>query len=150
MLRSARLEGARHREIRAGPGVLRSPRRRRSADALHAVPGLDAVGSVLYNVTVVGLGYAVHDQLDMVMGWFRAAGAAAVPLVVGIVLALWGSRLVRRRQLLRRLHGRRLTPDQLHCRLACADPIPVFDLRAARDYDLSRRTVPGTTRMDPE
>jgi len=110
----------------------------------------DAIGSLLYNVTVIGLGYALHTELDLVVGWFRATGRAAIPLVVAAILAYWAWRIFQKRRLIRLLRTRRLTPDQLRARLAADDPIRIIDLRAAIEYELTRQTVPGAIRMDPE
>ena len=110
----------------------------------------DALGSLLYNVTVIGLGYALHNQLDRVVGWFRAVGSAAIPLVVGAMLAFWAWRIVQKRRIIRLLRTRRLAPDQLQARLESGDPIRVVDLRAAIEYEVTRQTVPGAIRMDPE
>jgi membrane protein DedA with SNARE-associated domain/rhodanese-related sulfurtransferase len=112
--------------------------------------GFDALGSLLYNVVVIGLGYALHDQLDRVVGWFRAAGSAAIPLVVGAILAFWAWRIVRKRRLIRLLRTRRLTPDQLRARLDANEQIWIIDLRAAIEYAVTRQTLPGAIRMDPE
>jgi membrane protein DedA with SNARE-associated domain len=72
------------------------------AGALHmpALPFLvfDSLGSLLYNVVVIGLGFALHDHFDIVVGSFRALGSAAVPMVVGSILAycLWRIALKQR------------------------------------------------------
>ena len=108
----------------------------------------DAIGSLLYDVAVIGLGYALHNQLDRVVGWFRAAGAAAIPLVVGPILAFWAWRIFQKRRVLRQVQ--RLAPDQLRARLASGDPTRIIDLRAAIEYEITRQTVPGAIRMDPE
>jgi len=110
----------------------------------------DAIGSLLYNVAVIGLGYTLHNQLDMVVGWFRAAGSAAILLVGGAILAFWSWRIFQKRRLIRLLRTRRLTPDQLRARLESTDPIRIIDLRAAIEYDATRQIVPGAIRMDPE
>jgi rhodanese-related sulfurtransferase len=110
----------------------------------------DTIGSLLYNVAVIGLGYALHNQLDRVVGWFRAVGSAAIPLVVGAILAFWAWRIFQKRRLIHLLRTRRLTPDQLRARLESDDPIRIIDLRAAIEYEATRQTVPGAIRMDPE
>jgi membrane protein DedA with SNARE-associated domain/rhodanese-related sulfurtransferase len=110
----------------------------------------DAIGSLLYNVAVIGLGYALHNQLDRVVGWFRAVGSAAIPLVVAAILAFWAWRIFQKRRLIRLLRTRRLTPDQLRARLESDDPIRIIDLRTAIEYEVTRQTVPGAIRMDPE
>jgi membrane protein DedA with SNARE-associated domain/rhodanese-related sulfurtransferase len=110
----------------------------------------DTIGALFYNVAVIGLGYALHDQLDRVVGWFRSVGSAAIPLVVGAILAYWAWRIFQKRRLIRLLRTRRLTPDQLRARLESDDPIRIVDLRAAIEYKATRQIVPGAIRMDPE
>ena len=110
----------------------------------------DSIGSLFYNVVVIGLGYALHSQLDTVVGWFRAVGAAAIPLVVGAILAFWCWRIVNKRRLVRLLRTRLLAPEQLRDRLQSGDRIRIVDLRAAIEYRVTRQTVPGAIRMDPE
>lgn len=110
----------------------------------------DAIGSLLYNVVVIGLGYALHNQLDTVVGWFRAAGSAAIPVVVGAMLGYWAWRIIRKRRLIRLLRTRRLTPEQLRARLDSDVRVQVIDLRAAIEFAVAQQVVPGAIRMDPE
>lgn len=110
----------------------------------------DSLGSLFYNVVVIGLGFALHDQLDRVVGWFRALGSAAIPVVVGAILAYWAWRIIQKHRILRALHCRRLTPDALRLRLKSGDPVRILDLRTAISYEASRQTLPGAIRMDPE
>lgn len=108
------------------------------------------IGSLLYNVVIVGLGYVLHDQLDRVVGWFSALGSAAIPAVVGAILAYWAFRIVQKRRVLRSLRSRRVTPEALLARLQSGDPVRVVDLRTAIAYEAARLTVPGAIRLDPE
>ena len=110
----------------------------------------DAIGSLLYNVAVVGLGWALHDQLDRVVGWFRAVGSAAMPLVIGAILAFWAWRIFRKRRVIGLLRTRRLAPDELRARLEAGEPIRIIDLRAAIEFEVTRETMPGAIRIDPE
>jgi predicted negative regulator of RcsB-dependent stress response len=50
---------------------------------------------------IAAYGYALHNQLDRVVGWFRAVGNAAIPLVVGAILAFWAWRIFQKRRLIR-------------------------------------------------
>jgi membrane protein DedA with SNARE-associated domain/rhodanese-related sulfurtransferase len=110
----------------------------------------DAIGSVLYNVVVIGLGYVFHDQLDRVVGWFRAAGSAAVPIVVGSIVAYCAWRIVQKRRVIHELRTRRLTPAEVRARLASGTPVSIVDLRSALDFERTRQVMPGAIRMDPE
>lgn len=110
----------------------------------------DGIGAVLYNVVVIGIGYVLHDQLDRVVGWFRALGSAAVPLVVGAVVTFWIWRLVQKQRIIRSLRARRLTPEALRLRLDSGEPFSIVDLRTTIAYEVTRQTLPGAIRMDPE
>jgi membrane protein DedA with SNARE-associated domain/rhodanese-related sulfurtransferase len=110
----------------------------------------DSVGSLLYNVVVIGLGYALHDQLDVVVNSFRRLGGAAIPLVLAAIALYWTWRVIVKRRVIRTLRTRRLTPEQVRARLASGDPIRIVDLRTAIDFDVTRQRVPGAIRMDPE
>jgi membrane protein DedA with SNARE-associated domain/rhodanese-related sulfurtransferase len=110
----------------------------------------DSIGSLFYNVVVIGLGYALHDQLDRVVGWFHALGSGAIPVVVGAILAYWAWRIIQKRRILRALRCRRLTPDALRLRLESGDPVRILDLRTAIAYEVTRQTLPGAIRLDPE
>jgi membrane protein DedA with SNARE-associated domain/rhodanese-related sulfurtransferase len=110
----------------------------------------DSIGSLLYNVVVIGIGFVLHDQLDMVVGWFRALGGAAIPVVVSAIVAYWLWRIAQKRRVIRALRGRRLTPEALSRRLATGDPVRIIDLRTAIDFGVTQRIVPGAIRMDPE
>jgi membrane protein DedA with SNARE-associated domain/rhodanese-related sulfurtransferase len=110
----------------------------------------DSMGSLFYNIVVIGLGFVLHDQLDRVVGWFHALGSAAIPVVVGAILAYWAWRIIQKRRILRALRCRRLTPDQLQLRLQSGDPLRILDLRTAISYEASRQVLPGAIRVDPE
>ena len=110
----------------------------------------DSIGALLYNVIVIGLGFALHSQLDRVVGWFRALGGAAIPVVIGAILAYWAWRIIQKRRILRSLRSRRLTPEALRRRLEAGDLVQIVDLRTAIAYEVTRQTLPGAIRLDPE
>ena len=110
----------------------------------------DSIGAVLYNVVVIGLGYVLHDQLDRVVGWFRALGSAAIPIIVGAVVAFWAWRIVQKQRVIRSLRAKRLTPEALRQRLDSGDPVTIVDLRTSIAYRVTRQTLPGAIRIDPE
>ncbi len=110
----------------------------------------DSLGSLFYNVVVIGLGFALHDQLDRVVGWFHALGSAAIPVVAAAIFAYWAWRVIQKRRVIRALRCRRLTPDALRLRLQSGDLVRILDLRTAISYEASRQTLPGAIRVDPE
>ena len=110
----------------------------------------DSLGALLYNVVVIGIGFLLHDQLDRVVGWFRALGSAAIPVVVGALVLFWAWRIHQKRRILRSLRSRRLTPAELRLRLESSDPPRIVDLRSAIAFEVTREALPGAIRLDPE
>lgn len=110
----------------------------------------DSLGALFYNIVVIGIGFALHDQLDRVVGWFRALGSAAIPVVVGALVLFWSWRIYEKRRVLRALRSRRLTPEELRLRLASGEPPQIVDLRSAIAFEVTREVVPGSVRVDPE
>ncbi|MFN7983558.1 MAG: VTT domain-containing protein [Vicinamibacterales bacterium] len=110
----------------------------------------DSIGAVLYNVVIVGLGFVLHEQLDAVVGWFGALGSAAIPLVVGAIVAYWVWRLVQKQRIIHTLRTRRLTPEALRQRMESGEAVRIADLRTALPTQPTGQTLPGALRMDPE
>jgi membrane protein DedA with SNARE-associated domain/rhodanese-related sulfurtransferase len=110
----------------------------------------DSLGSLLYNVVVIGLGFALHDQLDRVVGWFRDLGSAAIPVVIGGILAYCAWRIFEKRRIVRLLRARRVSPEALHRRIEAGEPVRIVDLRTAIAFGITGRTLPGAIRLDPE
>jgi membrane protein DedA with SNARE-associated domain/rhodanese-related sulfurtransferase len=110
----------------------------------------DTAGALLYNIVVVGLGFALRDQLDRVIGWFHRLGSAAIPVVIGAIALFWAWRIFQKRRIMRLLRSRRLTPEELRSRLDSEMPPRVIDLRTAIAFEVTRQTLPGAIRVDPE
>ena len=110
----------------------------------------DSIGSLFYNIVVIGLGFVLHDQLDRVVGWFHALGSAAIPVVAGAIAAYWAWRIVQKRRVIRSLRSRRLSPEALRQRLESGDPPSIIDLRTAIAFEVTRQILPGAIRLDPE
>ena len=110
----------------------------------------DTIGALLYNLVVIGLGFVFHAQLERVIGWFRALGAAAIPVVVGAIVLFCAWRIYEKRRILRLLRSRTLTPDELRVRLLSSDPLRIIDLRSSIAFEVTRQVLPGAIRLDPE
>lgn len=110
----------------------------------------DSLGSLLYNVVVIGIGYLLHDQLDRVLGWFKALGSTAIPVVIGAILIYWAIRIFEKRSILRSLRSRRLTPQELWRKFDSGDRMKIIDLRTAISAEAAPHCLPGALRVDPE
>jgi membrane protein DedA with SNARE-associated domain/rhodanese-related sulfurtransferase len=112
---------------------------------------LDAVGSLLWSASYVGLGYVFSNQLDLAIGWAQHFGTA-LAIAIGIPIALYaGWRGMALMQMIRRLRVRRISPAMLDRKLKSKSKIAVLDLL---DFELetegdSPEAIPGAFRVDP-
>ena len=109
----------------------------------------DSLGSALYNVVVIGLGFVLHDQLDRVVAGFSALGSWAIPVVVGAIGAYIAWRIVEKRRVVNSLRMRRLTPEALRDKMASGEAVRIVDLRTSIAFEVTREMLPGAIRVDP-
>ena len=109
---------------------------------------LDAMGSLLWAGTAVGLGYLFATQIDSVLLALVDAGKTAARLGLGLlalyVLAKWWWR----RRLLLALRMPRITVDELMLSLAGKQPPLVIDVRSRTSRRLDPRIVSGALLVD--
>ena len=111
----------------------------------------DAVGSILWSASYVGLGYIFSNQLDLAIGWAEHFGTA-LAIAIGAPVALYaGWRGLALMQMIRRLRVRRISPRMLNRKLKSKNKVAVLDLL---DFELetegdSQEAIPGAFRVDP-
>jgi membrane protein DedA with SNARE-associated domain/rhodanese-related sulfurtransferase len=112
---------------------------------------LDTVGSLLWSLGYMLLGYAFSKQLDIAIRWVRHFGAA-LGIGIGVPLALYagwrGLVLVR---MIRHLRLRRISPPMLARKLKSKNKVAVLDLSPFEpETDAARlETIPGAFTVDP-
>ena len=112
---------------------------------------LDAVGSVLWSGSYVGLGFLFSNQLDRAIAWVQQCGTAlgaAVLLPLGLY-ASWRGLVLLRMMLELRRH--RISPPVLAHRLESGHRVAVLDLaNFERDDDRAVvEAIPGAFGVDP-
>lgn len=119
-----------------------------------SVPGFvafDALGSFLWSVSYVGLGYLLHQQLDLAIRWAEHLGTA-LGIGIGVPILLYvGWRGVILVRMIRRLRLRRIRPAMLYRKLKGNKKVAVLDLlNFEGETDSARRdAIPGAFRVDP-
>jgi membrane protein DedA with SNARE-associated domain/rhodanese-related sulfurtransferase len=112
---------------------------------------LDAIGSLLWSVAYVGLGYVFANQLDSAVAWSEHFGTALAALI-GIPIVLYaGWRGFTLLRMIRRLRVHRISPRMLHRKLKSKTKVAVLDLlefEVETDGDNSG-AIPGAFRVDP-
>lgn len=103
----------------------------------------DALGTLLWAVVFVGLGYAFHREIEALSlaaadlgGWMLGILGALLTLYL-----LW--KYVRRHRFLRELRVARITPGELKAKLDAGEDIEIVDLRHSLDFEAEPYTIPG-------
>ena len=112
---------------------------------------LDAVGSLLWSGSYVGLGYLFSNELNTVVRWAKHFGTTfgvAIGIPIGLYAGWRGLALVR---MIRRLRLRRISPPMLARKLKSNRKVAVLDLlNFEEETDTeSLEAIPGAFQVDP-
>lgn len=110
----------------------------------------DFLGTALWSVTFLGLGYAFHPQIEAVALFAERLGAGALAILIAALALYLAWKAIRRRRFLRELRIARITPDELKAKLDAGEPIEVVDLRHAVDFEARPYVIPGATHIAVE
>jgi membrane protein DedA with SNARE-associated domain len=108
---------------------------------------LDAVASLLWAATVLGLGYAFGDQIAQALDGAARMGLRALLAAALLLLAYLAFKAWQRQRTLRALQTARILPEELKRRLDAGERIFLVDVRSAVD---GPRTLPGALRFAPD
>jgi len=108
----------------------------------------DAVGSLLWAGTFLGLGYAFSGQIERFAEHLRALGGWLLVLLLGALAAYVAYKYVARRRFMRELRIARITVDELKEKIDSGEDLVIVDLRHSVDFAADPETIPGAFRMD--
>jgi membrane protein DedA with SNARE-associated domain len=108
----------------------------------------DALGSVLWAGTYLGLGYAFSAQIERVAEHLAALGGWLLVLLLGALAAYIAYKFVARQRFLRELRISRITVDELKEKIDSGEDLVIVDLRHSMDFEAEPETIPGAFRMD--
>lgn len=111
---------------------------------------LDGLGSLLWVVVAVALGYAFASQIDVVLAALANAGTVALELVAGLLALYIVVKWWQRQRLLRALRMARITADELNRTMVDGAAPVVVDVRSKPGRALDARIIPGALLADPE
>ncbi len=110
----------------------------------------DALGTLVWAGTFLGLGHLFHRQVDQVAGEAARLGGWLFALL-GILRALYVAwKFVRRRRFLAELRIARITPEELRAKLDAGEDIVIVDVRHSVDFEADPRTIPGARSIPVE
>src|SRR5216683_1199133 len=108
----------------------------------------DAMGSLLWAGTFLGLGYVFSGQLDWVAEHLASLGGWLLVLLLGALAAYIAYKFAARQRFLRDLRISRITVDELKEKLDSGEELVIVDLRHSMDFEADPETIPGAFRMD--
>ena len=108
----------------------------------------DALGSLLWAGSYLGLGYAFSDQIERVAQNIQRLGGSVLAVVVFFLALYIAYKFIARQHFLRELRIARISPEELKEKLDAGEPLTIVDLRHSLDFEADPETIPGAFRMD--
>jgi len=91
---------------------------------------VDAVGSMLYGGSLLGLGYLFNQQIDQIGAALARIGGGALSLIIGFAVLYVAFKYWQRQRLLHELRMARITVAELRQKLDAGETPLIFDLRS--------------------
>jgi len=110
----------------------------------------DALGSLLWAGTFIGVGLIFSPQLELIAFVAGRLGAGLVILLLMGFAAYIAAKYRERLAFIRSVAQDRITPGELMEKLDDGKPVFIVDLRHSLDVLPDPRTLPGALRMSPE
>jgi membrane protein DedA with SNARE-associated domain len=108
----------------------------------------DALGSLLWGGTLLGLGYIFSGEIERIAEHLAALGGRLLVLVVGFFALYVGYKFIARQAFLRELRIARIGVDELKAKIDAGEDLVIVDLRHSLDFEAEPETIPGAFRMD--
>jgi membrane protein DedA with SNARE-associated domain len=108
----------------------------------------DALGSLLWAGTFLGLGFVFSEQIEKIAERVKLLGGWALALLVAGLAGYIVYKIIARKKFMRELRIARITPDELKMKLDSGERLAIVDLRHSLDFEADPETIPGAFRMD--
>jgi membrane protein DedA with SNARE-associated domain len=109
-----------------------------------------AIGAVLWSAVFLGVGYALHNQLDYAFGLVSEFGTGFAILIGGSLVGYVAWKFAMRQIFLRQLRIARISPSELKGMLDEGHEVAIVDLRHAFEIELAPYAIPGAQVMSLE
>src|ERR1041385_628807 len=103
----------------------------------------DGLGSLLYAVCFVFLGYAFTNQIQQITDAMADIGGKALGLVALLLVGYIGIKLWQRRRILRELRMARITVADLRRKQEAGEALTILDLRSSAALEEDPALIPG-------
>ena len=110
----------------------------------------DGLGALLWSSVYLVLGWIFSDELERVLQAVTDFGSTVFIVSAALLVGYVAWKFGQRRRFLRQIQVDRITPEELHRRLAAGEDIVVVDLRHSNEYEADETTLPGAMRVAPD
>jgi membrane protein DedA with SNARE-associated domain len=107
----------------------------------------DAIGSLLYGVCFIAIGYFFSSQIEQIVAAITHLGGGAVSLMAGLIMLYIACKYWQRRHLLRELRMARITVDELHQKQEAGENPMILDLRPQIELEQNPSLIRGALHM---
>jgi membrane protein DedA with SNARE-associated domain len=108
----------------------------------------DAMGSILWAGTFLGIGYVFSSEIEHIAERAASLGSWLLVLIVAAVAGYIVYKYVARKRFLRQLRIDRISADELKEKIDAGEDLTIVDLRHALDFEADPEAIPGAYRMD--
>lgn len=106
-----------------------------------------AVGSLLYALCFLGLGFLFSNQIQQIGSIIAQVGGSALVLVGGLLAIYVGYKFWRRQRVLRELRMARITVVELRKKQAAGEPILILDVRSNAELQEDPAVIHGALHL---
>lgn len=110
----------------------------------------DGLGSLIWAVVFLGLGYVFSDQLEQVISYATSFGWWFGAAFVGSLVVYTTWKFIERQRFIRSLRVARIAPEELKQMLDGGEEVLIVDLRDALDFEANPRLIPTARRLPPD
>ena len=108
----------------------------------------DALGTVLWLGTYIGLGYVFSEQIERIAMDAAALGGWLVVILVGALVLYIVYKFLVRQKFIHDLRVARISVDELKHKLDAGETLSIVDLRHSLDFEADPETIPGAVHLD--
>jgi len=108
----------------------------------------DAIGSLLWAGTFLGLGYLFSGEIERIAEHAASLGGWLVVILLGALASYLAYKFVSRRRFMRELRIARITVEELKTKLDDGEDVIIVDLRHSVEFEAEPETIPGAFRVD--
>lgn len=108
----------------------------------------DAIGSLLWAATFLGLGYVFSGEIERIAERAASLGGWLVVILLGALASYLTYKFVSRRRFMRELRIARITVEELKTKLDDGEDVVIVDLRHSVEFEAEPETIPGAFRVD--